>query len=47
MLIKGLYPYEYINSCKGFDKTWLPEKIDFYSNVNMENITDTYHKHVK
>ena len=39
LLIKGIYPYEYTDSWKRFDKTSLPEKEAFYSSLNIENIT--------
>ena len=32
---------------KKFNETTLPEKKDFYSNLNMENITDADYAHVK
>ena len=42
MLQKGVYHYEYINDWEIFNKTSssLPEKEDFYSHLNMENIND-------
>ena len=30
-----------------FNKTTLPEKEEFYSNLNMEDITDGYQIHIK
>ena len=37
-----------MNSWKRFDETLLPEKKkDFYSNLNMEDITDADYKHAK
>ena len=36
---KGVYPYEYEDDWKKFNQT-LPEKEDFYSHLNMEDITD-------
>ena len=47
MLRKGIYPIEYMDSCKRIDETLLPKKEDFYSNLNMEDITDSNHKHAK
>ena len=38
LLRKGAYPYEYMNDWKEFNKTSLPE--EFYSNLNMKDITD-------
>ena len=40
LLRKGVYPYEYMDSCEKFNETSLPSKKDFYSNLNMENIDD-------
>ena len=37
---KGVYPYDYMNSCDKFDETKLPKKEDFYSQLHEENITD-------
>ena len=47
MLRKGIYPYEYIGEWKKFNETALPEKEDFYSDLNMENITDADDIHTK
>ena len=47
LLRKGIYSYEYMGSWKRFDKTVLPNKEDFYSNLNMEDIIDADHKHAK
>ena len=49
MLRKGVYPYEYMDSWKSFDETWLPEKEDFYRflHLNMKDITDANYKHAK
>ena len=46
LLRKGIYPYEYMDSWKRFDETLLPNK-DFYSSLNMEDITDADYRHVK
>ena len=45
LLRKGVYPYEYIDSCKRFNETSLPSKEDFYSNLNMEDIDDIDNRH--
>ena len=47
LLRKGVYPYEYINEWKKFNETLLPEKEEFYSNLNMESITDADYMHAK
>ena len=45
MLQKGVSPYEYINDWEKFNETSLPEKEDFYSHLNMEDITDADYVH--
>ena len=47
LLRKGVYPYEYMESWQRFDETSLPDKEAFYSNLNMEDITDVDHRHGK
>ena len=43
----GVYPYEYMDSWQRFDETSLPDKEAFYSNLNMEDITDVGYRHGK
>ena len=45
LLIKGVYPYEYVDSWEEFNETSLPSKEDFYSNLNMEDIDDIDYRH--
>ena len=45
LLRKGVYPYEYVDNWKKFDKTSLPNKEDFYSNLNMEDINNIDYRH--
>ena len=53
LLRKGIYQYEYkdswkhehMDSWKRFDEKSLPNKEDFYSILNMEDITDVDHMH--
>ena len=40
MITISLFYYEYMNDQKKFNETSLPEKEDFYSQLNMEDITD-------
>ena len=47
LLRKGVYPYEYMDSWERLDETPLPDKEAFYSSLNMEDITDVDHRHVK
>ena len=47
LLREGVYRYEYIDSWQKFDETSLPDKKAFYSNLNMQGITDTYYRHGK
>ena len=37
-LQKGFYTYEYMDDWEKFNETSLPEKEDFYSHLNMEDI---------
>ena len=45
LLRKGVYPYEYMDNWEKFNKTSLPSKESFYSNLNMENIEDIDYRH--
>ena len=41
LLRKGVYPSEYMDDCEKFTETIVPVKEDFYSHLNMEDITDS------
>ena len=45
LLRKGVYPYEYMDGWDKFNKTSIPNKESFYSNLTMENITETDYIH--
>ena len=45
LLRKGVYPYEYMDNWERFDETLLSNKEAFYSNLSMEDITDTDYRH--
>ena len=47
MLWKDAHPYQYINDGEKFNKTSLAQNEDFYSHLNMENITDANCMHLK
>ena len=47
LLLKGVYPYEYMDDWQKLTETSLPEKKDFYSHLNMKNITDADYAHIK
>ena len=47
LLRKGVYPYEYMDSWKKSDETTLPPKEVFYSNLNLENISDEHYAHTQ
>ena len=47
LLRKGVYPYEFMDNWQRFDETSLPDKEAFYSNLNMEDITDVDYRHGK
>ena len=45
MLRKGIHPYKYVDNWEKIDETSLPNKEDFYSNLNMEDINDIDYRH--
>ena len=45
LLRKGVYPYEYVDNWEKFYETSLPNKEDFYSNLNMEDINNIGYRH--
>ena len=47
LLKKGVYPYEYLDDCEMFNEITLPEKEQFYSDLNMKDITDADYMHAK
>ena len=47
LLRKGVYPYEYMDIWEKINETTLHEKEEFYSNLNMEDITDVDYLHAK
>ena len=47
LLIKGVYPCEYMDSWKKLDETALSPKQDFYSYLNLEDISDEDYAHAQ
>ena len=47
LLRKSVYPCEYMDSWETFNETVLPPKKDFYSNLNLEDISDKDYKHAQ
>ena len=47
LLGKGVYPFEYMDSWEKFNETTLPPKKDFYSNLNLEDISDEDYAHAQ
>ena len=47
LLRKGIYPYEYMDSWERFNETSLPSKKDFYSELILEDISDSDYEHAK
>ena len=47
ILRKDVYLYEYMNECEKLNETALPEKEEFYSNLNLEDITEADYMHGK
>ena len=46
LLRKGVYPYEYMDSWERFNETLLDKKA-FYSELNLEDITDKDYAHAQ
>ena len=47
LLRKGVFPYEYMDSWEKFDENTLPPKKAFYSNLNLEDISDEDYAHAQ
>ena len=47
LLRKGVYAYEYMDNWERFDEKLIPDKKEFYSSLNIENITDVDYRHAK
>ena len=47
LLRKGVYPYEYMDNWERFNETSLPPKKAFYSELNLEDITDKDYAHAQ
>ena len=47
LLKKGVHPYEYMDSWERSDETSLPDKKHFYSELNLEGVTDKDYNHAK
>ena len=44
---KGLYPYEYIDNWEKFDETTIRPKEAFYSELNLDGISDADYPHAQ
>ena len=47
LLREGVYTYEYVDDWEKFNETTLPEKEEYYCNLNLEEITDADYMHGK
>ena len=47
VILKGVYPYEYMNSWERFNETSLQDKKAFYSELNLKDITHKDYVHAK
>ena len=47
LLKKGIHPYEYMDDWNRSDEMELPDKSDFYSSLNIEEISDIDYRHAK
>ena len=45
LIRKGVYPYEYMDSWDKFEEKRLPSKDEFYSKLNMSEISEKDHQH--
>ena len=45
LIRKGIYPYEYMDSCDKFEETSLPRIEKSYSNLNMSGVGDEDYEH--
>ena len=45
LLRKGVYPYEYMDDWDRFNEEKLPNKSDFYSSLNVEDISEIDYRH--
>lgn len=44
---KGVFPYDYLDSCDKLNETLLPSMPDFFNNINMEDIAEEDYLHAK
>ena len=44
---KAVYPYEYMDELEKLNETSLPEKEEFYNNLNIEDVIDADYIHAK
>ena len=47
LLREDVYPYEYMDSCEGFNETLLQPKESFYGELNLEDIGDKDYLHAQ
>ena len=47
LLRKSVYPYEYMDTSGKLDQNTLLRKKDFYSNLNLEDISDEDYTHAQ
>ena len=47
LLRKDVYPYEYMDSWERFDETAIPPKKYFYSNLNLEDVSNKDYAHAQ
>ena len=45
LIPKGIYPYEYMDSCDRFEETTLPPVNSFYSKLSMSGVSNQDYEH--
>ena len=46
-MLQKVYSYEYMDDWEKYNKTSSPEKENFYSHLNIEDIMDAYYMHAE
>lgn len=47
LMCKGMYSYEYMDIMEKFGETHLLQRLDFYSSIEEQGISEAYYDHVQ